>query len=180
MFWTIATQQEDLSKEVVGETLDLDNFSRQVFSWVFIGLITEVFNHKLTAEFLEERVSFYEAMMAQFGQPNESYIATLRSYMDNRADFTLAEAQEPFSLNGPFRVSLENPDGLDLLVDGYHYSSSYEGHCFESTSLHVKPASDTRQRFSHWLINGEKVLSEDLDLVIEDDPEIELMPEPAS
>ncbi|WP_163340847.1 CotH kinase family protein [Desulfopila sp. IMCC35008] len=262
-FWTIVTQREDLRVEEVGATIDLDNFSRHVFSWVFSGttdycqgvavydnedpdaklswinwdmdhsffdlsayrnnktranwqqdafniiyrkshtcgrtslftrlmnesdefkmffieLMTEIFNHKLTDSFLEERVAYYEMMMARFGQPNETYVQILREYMDNRTNLVLDEAQQFFSLQGPYACSLDNPEGYDIVIDGYPYNSSYDGRYFKSTPLHLSPAPQIRSQFNHWLVNGEEVYSEDLDIALEADTTIKLVMKPSS
>jgi hypothetical protein len=262
-FWSFVTQDEDLNSNVIGETIDLDNFSRHVFSWVFCGttdycqgvavldkedldaklswinwdmdhsffdlsasrnniqrenwqqaafniiyrkshtcgrtklftrlmnesdefkvffiqLMTELFNHRITAAFLEERVSYYEKMMAQFGQPNEPYVAMLRSFMDNRQNLIMEEAQQFFSLKGPFTVSFPNHGQSTVAIDGYQYSSAYEGQYFEMTPLHMKPSPEAKSRFSHWLVNGEKVFAEDLDIVVDSDIQVELVLSPSA
>lgn len=262
-FWTIVTQREDLEAEEVGASIDLDNFSRHVFSWVFCGttdycqgvavldkedpdarlswinwdmdhsffdlsayrntihrenwkqaafniiyrkshtcgrtelftrlmdesdefkmfftgLMTELLNHKLTASFLEERVAYYEMMMAEFGQPNEPYLKILREYMDNRSTLILDEAQQSFSLQGPYSCSVDNPGGNGILIDGYPYNSSYAGRYFNSTPVHLSPAPQTRSQFSHWLVNGEEVYSEDLDIALEGNTKIKLVMKPSS
>lgn len=150
------------------------------FKLFYIGLMTEIFNHKLTASFLEERVSYYETMMAKFGQPNEPYVKILREYMDNRSNLVLDEAQQFFSLQGPYSCSLDNPDENEILIDGYSYNTSYQGRYFSSTPLHLSPAPQTRSQFHHWLVNGEKVYSEDLDIALEGDTTIKLVVKPSS
>lgn len=251
-FWKLVGGEDELSSEVIGETIDLDNLSRHVFSWAFcgttdycqgvavfdnedpdarlywinwdmdhsfydlaaernnlerenwtqsgfkiiyrnrhhcgrtkmfsrlmnespefklffIGLMTELMNHRLTEEFLQGRVDYYGSMMENFGQPHEAYVDMLHEFMEKRPALILAEAQEYFGLEGPYTLRLDNPDKRVMLVDGYSYSDMYEGKYYRSTPVHISLSPEDSARLRFWLVNGKRVIADSLDLELSED-----------
>lgn len=241
-FWEYARDKEEFSLARVATSIDIDNFTRHVFSWVFNGttdacqgvgvldvadpkarlhwinwdmdhsywdrqaetyhkvrqnwqqegleliyrdsnnycdrsvlftrlinesreyreyyysLFSEILNHRLTQEFLLERVRHYSEMLTHYGAPHESYIAMLTDFMRNRAVLLRQEMVEQFRLEGPYRCRVQIPGGQSLMIDGHSYGKSYDGWYFGGQSIVVDTAAgNAGEKFSHWLVNGRKI-----------------------
>lgn len=255
-FWPVTTARQDFTMERVAKTIDLDNFSRHVFSWAFNGttdacqgvgildpkdpesrlrwinwdmdhsfydlkaetqdldrpnwmqegvglindpdgscdrqvlftrlvreseqyrryfsaLVTEILNHRLTEEFLLERVGYYRRMLHEFGRPHREYIAMLGDFVHHRADYLRSEMVKQFQLDGPFSCRVPVAAGLPLLIDGYTYETMYTGRYFKGQKIVLEPAGSVVNIFSHWLVDGKSVPGSRLELPIEDDVNIE-------
>ncbi len=256
-FWAYVRDKKNFSLEKVASTIDIDNFSRHVFSWVFNGttdacqgvgfldtsdpdaklrwinwdmdhsywdrfaeknsvmrsnwqqegmaliysagndpcdrsilfsrlinesdeyrkyfsaLVTETLNHLLTEEFLLARVAYYARMLAQFGTPQQEYIAMLEEFMRHRADFVREEMTLQLGLKGPHLCRVLDPAHQSLLIDGYPYAANYSGRYFKGQKIVLEPDGASQELFSHWLVDGRKVVTHRLEHVVEKEVVIE-------
>lgn len=144
-----------------------------------LSLFTEILNHRLTDSFLKERVRYYEEMMRAFGEPHEEYVTMLTEFMENRSQQVREEMGRRLDLQGPFACRVRNGGDYDLLVDGYPYNNDYEGFYFQGQNIRIAPAGDNEHPI-HWMVNGEKRVSPTLDLVVDQNMRIEVIPAGAS
>ncbi len=255
-FWPVTTARQDFTMERVAQTIDLDNFSRHVFSWAFNGttdacqgvgilnskdpdsrlrwinwdmdhsfydlkaetqklvrpnwmqegmellndpdgscdrqvlftrliresdayrryfsaLVTEILNHRLTEEFLLERVGYYRRMLQEFGMPHRKYTSMLEEFMRYRAEFLRGEMVKQFQLEGPFSCRVASAAGLPLLIDGYPYETAYIGRYFSGQKIVLEPVGSAGKVFSHWLVDGRSFTGPRLEHVVENDVIIE-------
>ncbi len=140
-----------------------------------LSLFTEILNHRLTDAFLHERVRYYEEMMRGFGEPHEEYVAMLTEFIDNRRRKVREDMSHHFDLQGPFACRVLNSGDYDLMVDGYPYSGDYDGFYFQGQNIRIVPA-DGNKKPLHWIVNGERRISPSLDLVVEREMHIEIVP----
>ena len=70
--------------------------------------------------------------------------------------------QQYFGLGEVFSCQVKGPDGIQYHIDGYPERPGYQGNYFKGMPIKVNIASDHQATFSHWLINGEKVLGRNL------------------
>lgn len=139
----------------------------------FSALVTEILNHRLTKEFLLERVGYYRRMLREFGRPHGKYVTMLEEFMDRRADFLRSEMVKHFHLEGPFSCRVRGADGLRLLIDGYTYETAYAGRYFKGQKIVLEPAGSAADTFSHWLVDGRRVNARRLEHLVENDMNIE-------
>ncbi|MDP3479826.1 MAG: CotH kinase family protein [Desulfoprunum sp.] len=256
-FWVYANDRKEFSLNKVASSIDIDNFTRHVFSWVFNGatdacqgvgildtanpdaklrwinwdmdqsywdffaetyhidrknwqqtgleliykkgenycdrsvlftrlikesreyreyyctLFSEILNHRLTEDFLLERVNYYRDMLAAYGKPHEEYIEMLTDFMQNRAGFLRQEMVKQLHLAGPYNCTVQIPVGEELLIDGYSYKENYKGYYFEGQKVVLEPAKKHREGFSHWLIDGRKNVSPHLQHVFKNNTTIQ-------
>lgn len=257
-FWPIVTEKRQLTREIAGSRIDLDNFSRHIFSWVFCGtedyaqgvaiydnedpeakvswinwdmdhsffdhfattykvdrenwqqaafelvykdehfsgrtklfsrlmrededfhrqfvdLIVQLLNHRLTRNFLHERVEYYRQMMEKFGEPHEEYVTMLRKFMDHRPEFIYRDMQKNFALSTPYTCGIRVPENEKIAVDGYTYEKDYRGMYFTTTPVHITVTDTGRSRFQYWLVNGERILTPELQLSLQEDTDVSLV-----
>jgi hypothetical protein len=255
-FWVPATDKKTFSMQKVASSIDLDNFTRHVFSWVFSGttdacqgvavmdtagadaklrwinwdmdqsywdrmselyqvkrenwqqegleliykrnnfcdrsvlftrlidesreyreyygrVFSEILNHRLTEDFLLQRVRYYGEMLASFGDPHEDYVAMLGKFMHNRAEFLRREMVEQLGFVGPYTCQVQLPAGQRILIDGFDYSSPYSGRYFQGQRIDLEPAEEGRETFAYWLVDGQKISGLRLSHVIARDTHIE-------
>lgn len=134
------------------------------FRQLFIARTVDQLNHVLTAEFLLERVAYYDRMLQLFGRSYPVYIGILTEFMKNRPEFLRRDMAKRFGLNGPFTCKVEASTAAPLLIDGHDYERAYTGRYFASTPLRLEVAAEQRPGFSHWLINGREVRDSTLTL----------------
>ncbi len=144
----------------------------------FINLVVFLLNHRLTPDFLHERVDYYRQMMENFGEPHEQYVAMLKKFMDHRPEFIFKDMQEKFGLSAPFVCRVKVPRGETFAVDGSFYEQDYRGMYFTTTPVHIAVSEDSRPRFRYWLVNGEKFFTTELQLSLQEDTELSLVFEP--
>lgn len=126
---------------------------REYYGTVF----SEILNHRLTEDFLLERVGYYGEMLASFGDPHEDYVTMLGQFMRNRAEFLRREMVEQLGFVGPFSCLVQLPAGQRILIDGFNYSKPYSGRYFQGQRIELEPAEKVRETFAYWLVDGQKI-----------------------
>jgi len=139
----------------------------------FINLISGLLNHKLTKEFLFSRIAYYKTMLDAYGQPHHKYIDMLREFMAKRPGFIRKDIAHYFQLKGPFIVKLVAPKEKEFIIDNYPEKGVYEGYYYYGFPCTIKLEGKSRENFSHWLIDGEKELSDSLNINIKNKTVIE-------
>jgi len=138
----------------------------------FINLATELLNHTLTEDFLFSRVHYYKKLLEQYGEPHKEYIAILKRFMEKRPDFVRQDMKNLFNLEGPYRLIFRSSVKYSVFIDGYQESSNYHGKYFAGQTCSIRLPDDQQESFSHWLVNGERVMTNILNLVIAENTEV--------
>ncbi|GAK58098.1 hypothetical protein U27_05071 [Candidatus Vecturithrix granuli] len=129
------------------------------FRSYFTRLFVDTMNHKLTQEFLHERLAHYEQIAINYGIQDREYIEITRQFFDHRKAVLRQQMQERFHLSSSFACRVQSPPNVQLEIDGFSEQSGYEGWYFETTPIRVKVIPATGQTFSHWIINDQVVTS---------------------
>ena len=119
-----------------------------------ISLSMDLMNHRINQKYLQERLSYYEGMLENYGQGDSNYIKLLRNYMKERPTFLRKEMRELFKLGPIFSCTVKGPKEITYSIDDYPEESDYQGYYFEGREITVKITSLHQKNFSHWLVNG--------------------------
>ena len=119
----------------------------------FKQAFANMMNHQVTREFLDERVGYYERIARTYGVEDLRYLDPLSDFARRRHNVLWRLASEHLGTNRPVRVHVE-PSRGGLSVDGTPVSGAYDGRYFPGATVELALA-DSRQRVSHWVVNGE-------------------------
>ena len=128
----------------------------------FIRLMTDMLNHRINADFLNSRIDYYEKLATSYRRGKKRSFGDYRLFMKHRPDVIRRQMQQYFGLGEVFSCQVKGPDGIQYHIDGYPERPGYQGNYFKGMPIKVNIASDHQATFSHWLINGEKVLGRNL------------------
>lgn len=129
------------------------------FRVYFTRLFVDTMNHKLTQEFLNERLAHYEQIAVNYGIQDQEYLEITRQFFQRRKAVLRQQMQTRFHLSASFACRVQSPPGAQLEIDGFAAQTGYEGWYFETTPIRVKVIPAAGQTFSHWSINGQVVMS---------------------
>ena len=132
----------------------------------FLDLVVEILNHLLTEDFLHKRVSFYETMMKNFGEPHVNYVKLLYDFIDNRSEFIWDEIKKYFDVSDVYSFKLESGDLNQILIDGYVYQGAYSGKYLPTSKIRISPLKEDEKKLHYWIVNGEKITRKSLELTL--------------
>jgi hypothetical protein len=138
-----------------------------------LRLTMDLLNHRINAEFLSERLDYYESQLRTCEFEYREHLRKLREFCTKRPDFIRDEMQTHFALGASHLCRLKAPAGMTLTVDGYPESDGYTGWYFASMPIRVELADDDRARFSHWRVNGRTMADYPLMLAVDEPTTIE-------
>lgn len=130
------------------------------FREYFTRLFVETMNHRLTQEFLSERLAYYEQIALNYGIQEQKYFAILRQFFQHRKAILREQMQVRFATGPAFLCRVESSPGVPLEIDGVAAQSGYEGWYFETTPIRVHVRPPDGQTLAYWNINGQIVASE--------------------
>ena len=119
-----------------------------------IKLNMDLLNHRITEEFLLDRLDYYENMLRECGEPTKAPLRRLRQFLLNRPTYLRKEMQARFGLGPAYPCRLEGPAGVTYMVDGYPESAGYSGWYFENMPIRVELVNRGHRPLSHWRVNG--------------------------
>ncbi|MDD5705780.1 MAG: CotH kinase family protein [Kiritimatiellae bacterium] len=138
----------------------------------FATLVTDTLNHRITPEWLQARVTYYEQLAQSGGMDAEKTIAAYRAFFRARPR-VLIEGMTQFLRLGSFHTCrVEAPDGFRYSVDGHAKTGPYEGWYPAGATVRIAPADVA----SAWRINGRNVAAPEL--VWKMDEDVVVTPEP--
>ena len=121
----------------------------------FLNRITEVLNHILTDDFLDERLDYYKGVSRTFGLDDTRFLNSLDEYFQNRAMALRAQLDTYFSSGPSFELTTSISGSADLKIDGYRVAAEYRGHYFSETPVSIEISADDDPEFTSWIINGQ-------------------------
>ncbi len=130
-----------------------DESYRQYFRALFV----ETMNHRLTSEFLEQRLRFYRTVSETYGVTDTAYLDILGEYLEKRPAFLWSLAEQYLNTDPTTSLRLEGPTGVTLRVDGRDVGSRFDGRYFPDMTVTVEVEAHDRQSVSHWFVNGQRV-----------------------
>lgn len=139
----------------------------------FVGLMTDIINHRINAEFLNSRIEYYEKLASSYQPGKKRSFDDHRIFMKHRPGVLREQMQRYFGLGEVLSCQVKGPAGTHYQIDGYPEGPGYQGSYFKGTIIKVDIASEHQALFSHWLVNGEKVEHRNLTVQILLDTTIE-------
>lgn len=130
------------------------------FKEYFQRLFMNVMNHKLTLEFLKSRVDYYEKTNIAFGVPDTRLINGLRLFIKHRPEYLRTMMQGYLGSPESFHCKVNGPKDLIYEIDGFSSKSGYEGWYFKGCDITVNVRSKSGKPFSYWMVNGQKIESD--------------------
>jgi hypothetical protein len=165
-FASTLTDKYDLRAPILTRLLQDSPEYRDYFSRLFV----EVMNHRVTREFVESRIAYYESLAVSHGIQDRAYVAKEREFARHRHEVLRDQMRVYVGVgpSHPCRVTSSDP-AVALEIDGYPYPAGapYEGWYFEGMTVTIRVPDDAdRGRFSHWRVNGEVVAAGDPELTV--------------
>lgn len=141
----------------------------------FAKLVTDLLNHRITYEYLDSRLEYYDRLGKTIGVEEDRLLKGTH-FFKYRADYVRSQmAQFPFfGVNENYEFQLKGPDKTEYIIDGYHEHAGYKGKYFKNMPITIKvEKSPKHKQFSHWLVNGKKIDKQNLAFQILSDTTIE-------
>jgi hypothetical protein len=129
------------------------------FKKYFQRLFMNVMNHKLTLEFLESRVDYYEKTNIASGVPDTRFTNGLRLFIKHRPEYLRILMQRYFKSPESFHCKVNGPKDVIYEIDGFSSKSGYEGWYFKGSDITVNVRSKSGKPLSYWMVNGQKIES---------------------
>ena len=158
-FATLLTKRE-LRSGLVTRLLEED----AQFAIRFKQALGDALNHRLTQRFLFERFDHYGRIAQSLQVPDQEYLPVMAEFLRRRGDVLRRQAPEYLPRGQSRHVTLSAPDGATFDVDGYPSTSAYEGWYFDDTAIRLAVTGSWRDRFQHWVVNGQPIADTGHDL----------------
>ncbi len=151
------TLQNEFRMEIFKYLMANDHEYNKYFS----RLLMDILNHKINSSFLKSRVDHYEKLSkTMFGSEPYFDSMLMRDFFEKRPDQIRNELRKYYGIYGigeSLRSQVNGPDGIKFLIDGYPEEPGYEGWYFKGETIDIKVVSQHQSKFSHWMVNGEKI-----------------------
>lgn len=123
----------------------------------FAQSVTDVLNHRLTAQFLSARVNHYRVIAGQYGVADQEFLDIAEQFLAERPAEVRRLMQEHAGAGPVFAVRVQSEPAGPLEIDGERTVESYEGRYFLNSRVSVEVPAGARSRFLGWKINGTPV-----------------------
>lgn len=127
------------------------------FRRYFMRLFADSMNHRLTREFLQERIEYYATLALSFGLDNREFNEEVTQFFAYRKPVLRDQMKTYFDSGDSYSCRVNGPDDVRFEIDGYPEKPGYAGWYFEKTPITISITDAANRSFSHWLINGEEV-----------------------
>ncbi|MDY0225816.1 MAG: CotH kinase family protein [Desulfomicrobium apsheronum] len=124
--------------------------------------LTRSINHRLTREWITERVDHYARLEKETGIECFDEELALSYLLERRA---LLMAESVAELQAPEVVACHVQSPEPVLIDGQDTPGEYEGLYFQGQKVTLEPRPD--RDFSHWIVDGRTILQRRLELALE-------------
>jgi len=141
-------------------------------------LFMDTLNHLISSSFLESRVKYYERISeAMFGQTPYFDSNLMRKFIKKRPAFLRYELNryygDIFPVGESFSCTVNGASGISYRIDGYPEKPGYRGWYFKGHTIDIQIEKPFQNRFSHWIVNGEKKTDEHLIIPVDRETVIE-------
>jgi hypothetical protein len=120
----------------------------------FRQFFADTLNYKLTSQFLESRVTYYDELSKAFGIESRGFLDDLRQYIKNRHAVLRKQFQRYFDTKPMLRLRINSTKASRFLINGHSIPTGFEGWYFEGTTIKIKIPKDYQSGFDNWIING--------------------------
>ncbi len=126
------------------------------YSKYFEKLFMDMLNHRLTMDFLQQRVDYYQKAVMDFGGKGDS-IKPVREFIKNRHSYMRILMMKYFGSPESFYCTITGPEDLRFLIDGFERGVGYKGWYFKGTEISIQPVGKYKGKVARWLIDGTEV-----------------------
>ena len=137
---------------VLTQLIERDPAYRQYLA----GLFLDALNYQITPSFLAERYEYYRRVVERYGLDDDRYLDSLEQFLRERPNQVRRLMVEYLDLEPLVRLRLDGPDGVGFRVNGHVVGPDAIGWYRSGSDLRVE-LDEPRGDFSHWLVNGERV-----------------------
>lgn len=123
----------------------------------FVSRVTEVLNHILTPEKVAEKVAYYRQVAIDHGIVDSSYLDIIREFGEERPAVLRNQLNMYFEAGDSYRLSISNPMGVNINVDGYSIADDYIGWYFANTPARIEISDSDRQSVRAVSLNGDEI-----------------------
>ena len=123
----------------------------------FLSRLTEVLNHELTPEFMEELIDRYEREMLALGMDNTTFLPSLRTFFVHRPAVLREQMDEYFSSGPSYKLTVKSTDEIGFKIDGRDVGEQYSGWYFADTPARIEISDSSHHGHVSWVINGDLV-----------------------
>ena len=145
------------------------------FRSYFVKKMTFALNHLLTDEFLSSRLDHYNAMLDKLNWEKRNSLKIMKVFLANRKSFLAEELDKYFNTGKPLSLQVKAANGGNFKVDGRLKADTYNGVYFPGDRVLLSIDPDSSKVFKHWVVNGKKVTTAELELPVERDTKIRLV-----
>jgi hypothetical protein len=131
-----------------------------------LTLYRDLLNHRLTADFFQERIQYYRGMLESYGKKETKYMKMLGEFMKRRPEVVRKETEKLFDLGPGLLCQVTGPADIQYEIDGYDEFSGYQGYYFKGSRITVSLDAPYQKKFLYWLVNGKRVDGFSLDLEV--------------
>ena len=144
----------------------------------FLRLFMDILNHKINKSFLFSQIETFETISQKmFGSKPYFDSQTMRKFMDNRPAFIRSDLEKYYGQKYPvgesFSCTVNGASGISYRIDGYPEKPGYRGWYFKGHTIDIQIEKPFQNRFSHWIVNGEKKTDEHLIIPVDRETVIE-------
>ncbi len=138
----------------------------------FVRLSLDICNHLLTQRFLEERSDYY-MKLAQDLKTDHPFNEKMRDFLMNRSTFILKDLKRYLQLGEIVNLRLKGDVDSVYQVDGFPVKNDYHGRYYTGITSQISVVQEGLNKFSYWLVNGERLDDEVLTLHLKGDTTVE-------
>jgi hypothetical protein len=123
----------------------------------FKQALADALNHRWTDRFLMERFDYYGRLAQALQVPDQEYLPILAEFLRRRAEVLRRQAPDYLPRGQSRRVRLTAPQHATFEIDDARSTNGYEGWYFDDTLVRINVTGSWRDRFDHWIVNGQSV-----------------------
>lgn len=131
------------------------------FKKYFERLFMNVMNHRLTPDILRSWVDYHEKIILSLGSSDQEFFNQLRLFVNHRSEYLRKLMQKYFGSPESHICRVGGPADMTYEIDGFRSAAGYKGWYFKGSEITVKIESKNEKAVSYWMVNGEKIKSDD-------------------
>ena len=162
----------DARSRILGRLLEQDPKYREYF----VQTVTDALNHRITPEFLSERLNHYRILAGRYELAEQEFLDITERFLAERPARVRELVQQYIGAGEIREVRVRTSAGVPLEIDGYRTEGDYSGRYFEGSSVSVAIPTDARSRFQGWTVNETRLPDANPVLVLRVDGPLEIAP----
>lgn len=121
----------------------------------FAQTVAEALNHRITPQFLSERLNHYRIVAGVHGLQDREFLEIAERFLAERPAHVRRLVQEYAGAGPVVDIRVGSDADVPLQVDGHETSGTYEGRYFVGSRVSVAIPAGARPAFRGWTVNGQ-------------------------